>query len=52
MAMVSADGQMIPFIRDMLERMSGCLLFGEFDLDQAYLQFPLDEASQQYTVFT
>ena len=31
---------------------AGCSLFGEFDLSEAYLQFPLHPNSRQYTAFT
>ena len=42
----------IPLIIDVLSRMAGCVLFGEFDLSDAYMQFPLAQDSQQYTAFT
>jgi hypothetical protein len=42
----------IPLITDVLSRLAGCVLFGEFDLSDAYMQFPLAEDSQQYSAFT
>ena len=42
----------IPNIRDALDVFSGNKIFGEFDLSEAFLQFPLHADSQQYTAFT
>lgn len=50
--LVSRDMHEIPLVADILGRLAGCLLFGEFDLSDAYLQFPLAEDSQEYTAFT
>ena len=47
-----ADRFQLPYIRDVLEKFRGCLYFGEIDLSEAYLQFQLDEESQQLTAFT
>lgn len=52
LVMTTGDSFQIPLIKAMLERFGGSLLFGEFDLAEAYLQFPLDEESKQYTAFT
>lgn len=49
---ITRDMHMIPLIVDILGRMAGHSLFGEFDLSDAYLQFPLDETSQPLTAFT
>ena len=42
----------IPRIGDVLQRFAGCKIFGEFDLSEAYFQFPLHPDSQKYTAFT
>ena len=42
----------IPRIPDVLQRFSGCSIFGEFDLSEAYFQFPIAPESQKYTAFT
>ena len=46
------DRFQIPLIRDALEIFSGNLLFGEFDLAEAYLQFQLHPDSRKFTAFT
>ena len=52
LAIVDIDQFQIPIIRDVLNNLQGCSIFGEFDLAEAYLQFPLHPDSQQYTAFT
>jgi transposase InsO family protein len=52
LALVDNDHFEIPLIRNVLDSLQGCSIFGEFDLAEAYLQFPLHEESQQYTAFT
>jgi hypothetical protein len=42
----------IPKIPDVIQRFKGCKIFGEFDLSEAYFQFPLHPDSQKYTAFT
>ena len=42
----------IPRISDVLQRFAGCKIFGEFDLSEAYFQFPLHPDAQKYTAFT
>jgi hypothetical protein len=51
-AVVNADQFQIPLIRSALELLSGCSIFGEFDLAEAYLQVPLHPDSQPLTAFT
>jgi hypothetical protein len=51
-ALVDNDHFQIPLIRNVLDSLQGCTIFGEFDLAEAYLQFPLHPESQQYTAFT
>jgi hypothetical protein len=51
-ALVVHDRFQLPYIRDTLEQFGGNTIFGEFDLQEAYLQFPMDPASQPYTAFT
>ena len=51
-ALVDNDHFEIPLIRSVLNSLQGCTIFGEFDLAEAYLQFPLHPESQQYTAFT
>jgi hypothetical protein len=51
-ALVDNDHFEIPLIRNVLDSLQGCTIFGEFDLAEAYLQFPLHSESQQYTAFT
>ena len=50
--LLSTDKFQLPYIRDVLERFIGSKYFAEIDLLEAYLQFQLDEESQQYTAFT
>lgn len=52
MALVDNDHFEIPMIRNVLDSLQGCSIFGEFDLAEAYLQFPLHPESQPYTAFT
>ena len=35
----------IPIIREVLNNLQGCTIFAEFDLAEAYLQFPLHPES-------
>lgn len=42
----------IPHIRKALEKFSRKSIFGELDLEEAFLQFPLDEESCKYLSFT
>ena len=51
-ALVGGDKFQLPYLRDVLEAFSGNAIFGEFDLQEAYLQFVLDKESQPYTAFT
>ena len=50
--LLSTDKFLIPQIRDTIAMFANCSLFGEFDLSEAYLQFPLHPNSQKYTAFT
>ena len=52
LALVNVDTFQLPLINEMLETFGGKSWFGEVDLAEAYLQFPLAEASQQFTAFT
>lgn len=52
MALIDNDHFEIPMIRNVLDSLQGCSIFGEFDLAEAYLQFPLHPDSQPYTAFT
>ena len=51
-ALIDNDRFEIPLIRSVLDSLQGCTIFGEFDLAEAYLQFPLHPQSQPYTAFT
>ena len=51
-ALRKQDRFQLPHIRDALEQLGGNTIFGEFDLSEAYLQFPMAEESQKYTAFT
>ena len=51
-AITVQDRFQLPYIRDVLESFVGSTIFGELDLAEAYLQFPLAEDSKQYTAFT
>jgi hypothetical protein len=42
----------LPKVGDLLNHFSGKKLFGEIDLFEAFLQFPVDEKSRKYTAFT
>jgi hypothetical protein len=46
------DQFQLPFIRDTMDKFSGCKIFGEFDLQEAFFQFKLHEESRPYTAFT
>lgn len=48
----SNDRFLIPHIRDLLDSFAGNSIFSEFDLQEAYLQFPLHPDSQPLTAFT
>ncbi len=48
----NVDSFQLPRIRESLESLSDCTIFGEFDLSDAYLQFPLHEDSRPLTAFT
>ena len=50
--LVDNDHFEIPLIRSVLDNLAGCKMFGEFDLAEAYLQFPLHPSSRPYTAFT
>ena len=52
LALIDNDHFEIPLIRSVLDSLQGCSIFGEFDLAEAYLQFPLHHESQPYTAFT
>ena len=52
LAIIESDRFHIPLIRDVLNNLQGCCIFGEFDLAEAYLQFLLHPDSRQYTAFT
>ena len=51
-AVRNPDQFQIPLIRSALDLLSGCSIFGEFDLAEAYLQVPLHPDSQPLTAFT
>jgi hypothetical protein len=51
-AIRNSDKFQIPKIREALESLAENVIFGEFDLEEAYLQFMLDVDSQPYTAFT
>ena len=51
-AVRSPDQFQIPHIRSALDLLSGCTIFGEFDLAEAYLQVRLHPDSQPLTAFT
>jgi len=52
LALINDDKFEIPNIRNALETLGGNQLFGEFDLSEAYLQFPLHPDSRMFTAFT
>ena len=51
-AVRNPDQFQIPHIRSALDLLSGCSIFGEFDLAEAYLQVRLHPDSQPLTAFT
>jgi hypothetical protein len=51
-ALIVNDKFPIPNIRKALESFAGNLVFGEFDLAEAFLQFELHPYSRPYTAFT
>ena len=51
-AQIDIDHFEIPYIRTVLEHLAGCVIFGEYDLSEAYLQIPLHPNSQPYTAFS
>lgn len=48
----SIDRFPIPYIRRVLDHFMGCHIFGELDLEEAYLQMELHPNSRLYTAFT
>ena len=50
--LVEEDRFQLPRIPDVLAAFAGSMLFGEFDLSEAYFQFRLRESAQKYTAFT
>ena len=52
LAIIEQDQFQIPIIREVLNNLQGCTIFAEFDLAEAYLQFPLHPESQPLTAFT
>ena len=51
-ALISGDKFQLPYIREALENFAGNSIFGELDLQEAYLQFELLPESRPYTAFT
>ena len=51
-AILIQDHFQLPYIRDILDSFAGNSIFGELDLSEAYLQFPLSVDSRPYTAFT
>lgn len=51
-ALLNNDRFQLPNIRHQLELFADSVIFGEVDLQEAYLQFELHVNSQQYTAFT
>ena len=51
-ALLPSDRFPLPKIDDILRSFSGRSIYGEFDLEEAYLQYRLHESSQKYTAFT
>jgi hypothetical protein len=51
-ALEDSDRFQLPHIRRSLESFAGGKIFGEFDLEDAYLQFLVHIDSQQYVAFT
>lgn len=52
LALLLTDSFPLPRIEETLKTFGGCLIFGEFDLSEAYLQFLLHPDCQPYTAFT
>ncbi len=50
--LLDVDKFELPRINDVLQNFSGCSIFGEFDLSEAYFQFRLSVETQPYTAFT
>ena len=50
--LIEDDRLPLPRIPDVLASFAGSMLFGEFDLSEAYFQFRLRESAQKYTAFT
>ena len=48
-ATLAGDQSQIPLIHTVLASHQGCSIFGEFDLAEVYLQFPLHPDSRPYT---
>lgn len=46
------DKFQLPYIPEMLSAFAGAVLFGEYDLSEAYFQFPVSISSQPLTAFT
>ena len=51
-ALIVQDRFQLPYIRDALEQFGGKSILGEFDLQEAYLQFEMHPDSKKYTAFT
>jgi hypothetical protein len=51
-ALIMGDRYQIPNIRKSFDQFGGCKMFGEFDLSEAYLQFPMHPDSRKYVAFT
>ena len=51
-ALITGDKFQLPHIRDQLANFAGNAIFGEIDLQEAYLQFTLHPDSRPYTAFT
>ena len=51
-ALLVQDRFQLPYIHDVLEAFGGNRIFGEFDLQEAYLQFPMHDDSKPFTAFT
>ena len=50
-ALLVADGYPIPTCRSIMGALSGCSIFGSFDLSDAFLQFMVKEDSRKLTAF-
>jgi transposase InsO family protein len=51
-ALLVTDSFPLPSIGEILAQYKNCIIFGEFDLREAYLQFLLHPDSRKYTAFT